>query len=31
MATRMNQDMVFSIEEAHADFGFTPRDFRPAV
>jgi nucleoside-diphosphate-sugar epimerase len=31
MATRMNQDMVFSIEEAHADFGFTPRDFRPSI
>jgi uncharacterized protein YbjT (DUF2867 family) len=31
MATRMNQDMVFSIEEANADFGFAPRGFSPRV
>ncbi len=31
MATRMNQDMVFSIEEASADFGFTPRAFVPRL
>jgi len=31
MATRMNQDMIFSIEEAVADFGFTPRAFLPRL
>ncbi|WP_319797009.1 NAD-dependent epimerase/dehydratase family protein [Nitrobacter sp.] len=31
MATRMSQDMVFSIEEAHADFGFAPRSFLPSI
>jgi uncharacterized protein YbjT (DUF2867 family) len=30
MAARMNQDMVFSIEEARSDFGFAPRKFSPA-
>jgi nucleoside-diphosphate-sugar epimerase len=31
MATRMNQDMVFSIEQASVDFGFTPRAFLPCL
>jgi nucleoside-diphosphate-sugar epimerase len=31
MATRMSQDMVFSTEEANADFGFAPRGFVPSV
>lgn len=31
MAKRMNQDMVFSIEEADADFGFAPREFLPRL
>lgn len=30
MATRMNQDMIFSIEEASSDFGFAPRAFSPS-
>jgi uncharacterized protein YbjT (DUF2867 family) len=31
MATRMNQDMIFSIVEASSDFGFQPRAFSPRL
>jgi nucleoside-diphosphate-sugar epimerase len=29
MADRMNQDMVFALDDAVRDFGFTPRRFQP--